>query len=234
MATSLLCETVTGRSMTELVAARDAVSGADLVELRLDGVNNVDVDAALRARRLPAVVTCRPAWEGGRFEGDEDARRTVLLRALDLGAEFVDVEWRALANDPRFGEIVRRAPERSVVSMHDFEGVPADLADRARAMRATGAGVIKIAVACARLTDTLALLPIARGGSAVVVGMGDAGVPSRLLAARYGSRWTYAGHGVAPGQMPAPRMVSEYGYRRVGSATRLFGVVGSTAIHSLS
>ena len=45
--------------MAELIAARDAAQG-DMVELRLDGVSDLDVDAALHGRRLPVVVTCRP------------------------------------------------------------------------------------------------------------------------------------------------------------------------------
>jgi len=67
-----------------------------------------------------------------------------------------------------------------------------------------------------------------------VVGMGEPGVPSRLLAARYGSRWTFAGQAVAPGQMPAARMRHTFRFGTIGPRTRLFGVVSRTAMHSLS
>ena len=93
--TALLVETVTGRNMAELIAARDAVTRADLVELRLDGVADVNVRAALNGRSRPVIATCRPTWEGGRFDGSEEQRRVRLLEALDGGAEYVDVEWRA-------------------------------------------------------------------------------------------------------------------------------------------
>jgi 3-dehydroquinate dehydratase/shikimate dehydrogenase len=232
-----LCETVTGRSMAELLAARDAATAGDLVELRLDGVANLDVGRALEGRRMPAIVTCRAMWEGGRFEGTEEERRAILARALELGAEFVDVEWRAVdgqATGVSFRDLVHRAPERVVVSSHDFDGVPPDLESRARAMRATGAGTIKIAVSVSRLSQTLCLKSIARDGSAVVIGMGELGVVSRLLAGRFGSRWTYAGHGLAPGQLLAPRMIGDYGFGRVSESTRIFGVVGTSALHSFS
>ena len=101
-------------------------------------------------------------------------------------------------------------------------------------MRSLGAGAIKVAVTSSRLTDTLPLKAIAGTGDAIVVGMGDAGVPSRLLAALYGSRWTYAGNGVAPGQIPAERMADDYHFFRVGPETRVFGVVSTNALHSLS
>jgi len=75
MSGARLCETVTGATMRELLAARDAATAGDMVELRLDGVRDLDVDGALRGRRVPAVVTCRAAWEGGRFDGSEEERR---------------------------------------------------------------------------------------------------------------------------------------------------------------
>ena len=235
MPSSLLCETVTGRSMADLRAARDAAV-ADMVELRLDGVADLDVAAALHGRRKPVVVTCRPEWEGGRFNGSEEERHRILAEALSRDAEFVDVEWAALrdTHKPRFDDVVAIDPSRVVVSSHDFEGVPADIETRAREMRALGAAVIKVAVMPHTLRETLPLLDIAREGGAVVVGMGDAGVPTRLLASRFGSRWSYAGNGVAPGQIPAERMLSQFRYRSVETSTRIFGVVSSTALHSFS
>ena len=125
MATALLCETVTGRSMAELVRARDEATHGDMVELRLDGVSDLDVAGALQGRRVPAVVTCRPSWEGGRFDGTEQQRARILSEALALGAEFVDVEWRATQQaNADFTAVVRRDPARVVISSHDFGGVP--------------------------------------------------------------------------------------------------------------
>src|SRR5688572_15320318 len=229
MTSSLLCQTGTGQTMAELVAARGAADAVDMVELRVDGVADLNVAAALAGRRHPTIVTCRPTWEGGRFDGSEEDRQAILLQALNGGAEYVDVEWRA-----GFTDLIARAPGRVVVSSHDFAGVPADLEGRARAMRQTGAAVIKIAVTAARLADTLPLLEIAREGNAVVIGMGAAGVPSRLLASRFGSRWTYGGDGLAPGQIPADRMLHRYRFRSIGASTTLYGVIGGNALHSLS
>jgi len=226
---ALLVETVTGRNMAELLAARDAVAGADMVELRLDGVEDVSIQGALSGRRLPVIATCRPTWEGGRFEGDEERRRSLLKEALESGAEYVDVEWRA-----GFADVIARDPQRVVLSSHDFQGVPADLAARATEMRQAGAATIKLAITAARLSDALALRPIAADGNAVVIAMGDAGLPSRLLASHFGSRWTYAGSAVAPGQIPASRMLDEFRFRTVGAGTAIYGVVGNTVMHSKS
>jgi 3-dehydroquinate dehydratase/shikimate dehydrogenase len=226
---SLLCETVTGATMAELVAARDAAVHADLIELRLDGVADPDVARALHGRRAPVVVTCRPTWEGGRFDGSEEDRQRLLSDALALGAEYVDVEWRA-----RFDELIRDHGSRVILSSHDFQGLPDDVCALARSMRATGAATIKVAVMARRLSDTLPLLDVAKGGDAIVVGMGAAGLPSRLLAARFGSRWTYAGNGVAPGQVPATVMVDRFRFRSVGPETAVYGIVSGSVTHSQS
>jgi 3-dehydroquinate dehydratase/shikimate dehydrogenase len=229
MVSPRLCETVAATTTAGLIAARDAAVDGDLVELRLDGVAAPDVAGVLAGRTKPVIVTCRASWEGGRFDGSEEERRMILGQALSLGAEFVDIEWRA-----GFSELVERAPERVVLSSHDFAGMPDDLDTRVRAMRATGAGTIKIAVTALRLGDTLRLPPIGADGDAVVVGMGDAGIVTRLLPRRFHSKWTYGGNAVAPGQLPVSRMVHEFRAREVGPATRVFAVVSPNALHSRS
>ena len=155
---SLLCETVTATRMADLLAARDRVTG-DMVELRLDYVADLDVAAAVHGWRQPIIATVRASWEGGRFAGSEEERHRFLAQAIDAGADYVDVEWRA-----GFADLIARAPKRIVVSSHDFDQMPADVLDRARAMRATGAAVIKIAIAGTRLCDSLVLREVGRDG----------------------------------------------------------------------
>ena len=206
MAAPLLCITVSAPTMAELRQCRDATAGADLVELRLDSVRDPDVQAALAGRRTPVIVTCRPEWEGGHFRGPESAREAILREALDRGAEYVDVEFKA-----GFDDLVRsQRGRRIVLSMHDFAGVPADLRETVRAMRALNPEVLKVAVLAHSLRDGLMLREIrtAEGGTAATfIAMGPAGLPTRILAAQFGSCWTYAGDGHAPGQLPASQML---------------------------
>ena len=58
--------------MEELRRARDAATFADMVEVRLDTVERPDAIAAIEGRRRPILVTCRPSWEGGHFQGSEE------------------------------------------------------------------------------------------------------------------------------------------------------------------
>jgi hypothetical protein len=89
-----------------VAAERDAIVGADLVELRLDSV-------AIRMWRGPAgrkgpYVTCRPGWEAEAQGSEESAGGC--RRALALGAEHADVEWRA-----HFDDLIAQTGGRRIV-----------------------------------------------------------------------------------------------------------------------
>ncbi len=231
MTTTALCATVTADSMAELRLRRDEVLGADLVELRLDGIRDLDVAGALADRRGPVIVTLRPTWQGGRYDGDEATRVALLEQAWSLGADFVDVEFGAAE-----GLMACSQGARIVRSYHDFQGMPADAGDRLRALLGSGAQVVKLAAMTHRLADVVALADLARmaDGRAVVIGMGPAGEASRILAAQIGSPWTYAGEGVAPGQLSLARMRDEFHVSAISAATTVYGLVGRPVEHSLS
>jgi 3-dehydroquinate dehydratase/shikimate dehydrogenase len=229
-----LCLTVTAPTTAELRARRDAARDADLVELRIDTVADPDVRAALAGRRQPVIVTCRPAWEGGSFRGSEEERHRLLKEALTLGAEYVDIEERAPFRDL----LLKEQPQHIVLSKHDFEHVPADLSDTVRSMKASGAGVVKIAVKTARLSDTIPLLELGRRldgpGAHVLVGMGEPGLVTRILPARFGSAWSYAGELSFVGQLTAATLADEYRFKSLGASPEMYGLVGSPISHSVS
>jgi 3-dehydroquinate dehydratase / shikimate dehydrogenase len=64
--------------------------------------------------------------------------------------------------------------------------------------------------------------------------MGAMGAVSRVLAARFGSCWTYAGDGIGPGQISLARMRDEFRVNRITAATEIYAVVGHPVAHSLS
>ena len=232
----LVCVAVAGRTMEDLRRARDAAEGADIVEMRLDTVDRPDPLGAVEGRLRPVIVTCRAAWEGGFFRGSEEERQAILEQASTAGAEFVDVEARA-----GFAPCIIRARRgRGVVlSWHDYEGTPEDIFNRAAAMRSTGAEIVKIATTANRLADTVQLMELAGGsdveaGSHVIMAMGAAGMPSRILASRFRNRWTYAGDGIAPGQISTKRLLCDFTFRRIRPDAALYGVVGNPIGHSRS
>ena len=137
-------------------------------------------DRDLPRRRGKAGGSTAPKRSGARSCG----------RRSTLGAEFVDVEWRAGFDDrDRARSAARRACRRTT-----SPACPSIWTTGSRAMRRPAPASIKIAVTPRRVSPTRCRCATsARAGDAVVIGMGDAGLPSRLLAARFGSRWTYAG-----------------------------------------
>src|SRR5579872_400164 len=208
-----ICTMVFGRDTDAIRRARTAAEAdADLVELRLDFLDRPDPAGALADRRKPAVVTCRPRREGGMFDGAEEERLRILLHAQTLGAEFVDVEWDA---DVR--EIMDARRGRGViVSRHVFDGMPPDAPAILDALRGSGGEIAKLAAMTERVADLHTLKRAARAdGSSILIGMGPAGVATRVLAGHFGSRWTYAGAGVAPGQLPTRQLLQEFHFRRV-------------------
>jgi 3-dehydroquinate dehydratase/shikimate dehydrogenase len=233
MSRPLLVITVAAPTTAELRRRRDAASmaGADLVELRLDSVGDPDVAAALADRKSPVIVTCRPEWEGGAFKDAEGERKQILDCALQLGAEYIDLEFKA-SFAPQL--IASTGGRRIVLSSHDFDGVPADLTDRVRAMRAAGAEIVKIAITARSLADNLQLLQLERARNTVLIGMGPVGLPTRVLAAHFHSHWTYAGDAHAPGMIPTARMLDEFRFHQVTDRTPIYGVVGSPLTHSVS
>lgn len=231
MAEPQICATVTGRSTEDIRRARAAAEvDADLVELRLDTMEKPDAAGALRDRRRPAVVTCRPVREGGFFNGSEEERRRVLDDACALGAEYLDVEW-----DAGFDDLIRARGGRGVViSRHDFNGTPSSVSSVLERLHASGAEIVKLAVKTETLSDLVPLLDAQAPFETILIGMGMPGVASRILAARFRSRWTYAGDGVAPGQLTTARLLQEFRFRRIRPDAALYGVLGRPIAHSLS
>ena len=230
---SQVAEVVTGRTTAEIVAARDRAT-SDLVELRMDYAADIDVAAALAGRSRPVIFTCRASWEGGRFQGSEEERLRILGEAIRLGADYVDVEWRADRS-----HLPRTRPGQLVLSHHDFAGMPSDLSDRLDAMRALRPDVLKIAVTASSLRDVLTLKKATEADRALVaIAMGAAGQVSRLCPARFGSLWTYGGQAgpgqTAPGQASARDLVVRYRVRSQSDATVLYGVAGKPLAHSAS
>jgi 3-dehydroquinate dehydratase / shikimate dehydrogenase len=223
---------VIGRDADAIRRARAAAEAdADLVELRLDSMERPDAAAALEGRRKPAIVTCRPLREGGMFDGPEEDRLRVLSEAHARGAEFIDIEWDAV----RAPVVTERAGRGVIVSRHVFDCTPRNAGAMLDHLRGQGAEVAKLAAMTERLSDLRTLLQAVRPDHAsILIGMGAGGAATRVLASRYGSRWTYAGDRVAPGQMPASRLIDEFRFRRIRPDAAVYGVLGRPVSQSLS
>jgi len=234
----MICVALPARSNDEMRRMmRQAAPEADLLELRIDGLPEPDLPRLLAERPRPVIVTNRPPHEGGRWTGSETRRLALLEEAACLGAEYVDIE---LAAGP-----VRCEGARRIVSVHDFEGVPADLPALHRRIARAGADIVKIAVTARTIMDTLPVFDLlerqGRTTPTIALAMGEAGQITRILSPRFGGFLTYAAEvfegrerGSAPGQLTARRLREEFRYGAIGRGTALYGVIGNPVAHSLS
>lgn len=237
-----------------------AADGARLVEWRCDALAEEPHDQALCAIRalvegspLPCIVTVRPTWEGGLYEGSE-TDRVSLFEAVGIGPSaprYIDVELDAYRTSRNRHQKVNLAVDhegqprdvetRLVLSSHDFRGRPADLLQRVAAMAAEPAcAVMKVAWMARSLRDNLEAFDLLaeRAKPMVALCMGEFGLLSRVLAPKFGALLTFAalgqGEESAPGQPTLRQMRELYRFDRIGRATKVYGVVGWPVAHSRS
>lgn len=237
-----LCVSLTEDTTAALVARMAELAElADLFEVRADLVRDLDLRAVLAARVKPLLFTCMPESEGGRFpDRDRERRRRLLSEAASLGFDMVDVNARDAFPDV----VASKAGRGLVLSWHDLEGTPEDLDSVYDRMAALGPDVVKIAVTARSISDLGRLLAFAARHAApeaprlIALAMGPLGVASRILGGRFGAPFTFAsaaaGQEAAPGQVPARTLVDCYRVRQIGPDTRVFGLVGSDVLRSLS
>ena len=218
--------------------------GADLVEVRLDtcvklGANPQEIVAVLAKLALPAIFTIRHASENGDWEVSDVDRVRLFNQAAVQGVAWIDVElaqWSALTS----AGLVRPPTTKLIMSYHDFDGMGQDLIGRIRAMKQAGADVSKIAVCPRDAADLATIRDIYQTtkGPLMVIGMGEHGLPSRLLAGAWGAAMTFArldgDVGSAPGQPTVSELLTLYRVKQQNAQTKIFGVVGSPVSHSLS
>ena len=78
-----------------LKVANDCIiKGADILELRIDGMDNPNpqiVKEIIEEINFPTIATNRAMKEGGSFRGSEEDRIAILRECCDV-ADYVDVE----------------------------------------------------------------------------------------------------------------------------------------------
>lgn len=220
---------------TALAALRQAAGRADLAELRLDLMAEFDLPRLLAGRPLPVIVTCRPPREGGRWPGSEAERLDVLRQAAALGADYVDLEWDAAHEIAALD----RSRTQVILSRHDFNAMPADLAARAASLWQAGADVVKLVGMARGLADCTPVLRLLAEATrpTIAIAMGEHGLLTRVLALRYPhALLSFAAPdpsgpagGTAPGQITLGAMLDLCRVRAISQRTRLVGLLAPDA-----
>jgi 3-dehydroquinate dehydratase/shikimate dehydrogenase len=212
-----------------------AKRGAKLIELRLDFLAKApDFQRLLANQPCPLIATVRRPVDGGRWSGTEEERLMLLRQAIVAGFDWVDVETDVA------DEIGRYVHGKRIVSYHNLREVPDNLVEIHAQMCRQDADVVKIAVTAQHPEDNVRVLELLRNPAkpTVAMCMGDLGMPSRILAGRYGAPFTYGAfnkeRGIAPGLLSFDELRQVYHYEQLKPSTAIYGVVGDPVGHSLS
>jgi 3-dehydroquinate dehydratase / shikimate dehydrogenase len=220
-------------------SARDqlarADSFADLVEIRIDGLSNLNFNKLLEKPRPPVIVTNRIISEGGKFRGSETEQFAILSEAANLGADYIDVEWK-------WGKaFIKRLKNKThhsklIVSYHNFEKTPDNLQDIYQEMLSAKPDILKIVAQARSIADNkkiFELLARAKADKQPVAAfcMGEHGQISRILAKKFGGALIYASPDesniTAPGQICIDDLKNVFRVHSLNKTTRVFGLVGN-------
>jgi len=206
----------------EAIRALDA--DHDAIELRAERFGAIDLSALRASTPKPIILTYR----GG---VNPDPRG-----AIDAGIDYVDVEYKRDLQLPV-------DPARIVLSHHDYDGM-GDVA--LETMLRFGCAHTKLAVTPKTFDDNRKLLGLLGGRNAAevggatltVIGMGERGLYSRILAPFFGSELMFVSRAeersAAPGQLSLTHAKAIYGGRHLPKNPAIFAVIGNPAGHSLS
>ncbi len=208
---------------------------ADCLEVRADLVGEIAADWLRERFAGELLYTLRSEAEGGR--GPVDAGRRAERLAAARGYDLVDIE---ADRDLGAGVLTSVEPVRRLVSWHGRGASLKALRGRLRQMSGAEARLYKLVTATERSGEELVplelLLETGRTDVAAF-GVGAIGAWTRLVAPRLGAPWVYGAAGslvAAPGQPSIDRLRADYGLPSLPGVSRLFGVVGHPAAHSLS
>lgn len=217
----MICIPIVAKTNDEaLEKMEESVSVSDAVELRIDLIDDVDLKRLLVPKRCTTIVTNRKGDEGGHFAGTERARLLLLLEAVSLAADYIDIELSAdeeLIKELR-SEIKKYGnTTKLILSYHNFTCTPpeTELLEIFNDAIKRGAHIVKIVTYAGTVEDNLTILNMMarmrnRAEKLTAFCMGEKGKVSRVMAPLFGSHMSYAalGKGLesAPGQLTVEEM----------------------------
>ncbi|WP_456420011.1 type I 3-dehydroquinate dehydratase [Methanocaldococcus infernus] len=189
-----------------LRVAEEYLKVADIVEFRLDYLEEVSLEDIGKFCKFNSIITIRPTWEGGYW--DKGERVELFKKAIEENAKFIDVELREEKNK-ELVEFRNRIGSKTkvIISYHNFEETPSfeKLCEVVENSLKVG-DIAKIATMVKDKEDVLKILNLANKyrGRIIAIGMGEKGRLTRILAPYFGSILTFAsykGKSSAPGQI---------------------------------
>lgn len=234
----MICTVIQNRTFEQIL---EALEHCEMAEIRLDRcqLTNKEIEDVFTSD-VPLVATCRvsevmanePSLQDPAMSAQSREIKAMqiaekrLIRAIEAGARYVDVEIEA---QKHMSKRVRSAAHENgtvfIRSYHDFEGTDSLEALKAIVEKCVyhGADIVKLVTTAASQDDVDRVLAIydwckaekdrigaLADGGLIAFCMGEHGKQSRLDCLKKGAPYTYAAYSedesAAPGQWPAEKM----------------------------
>lgn len=218
-----ICVSIGRETIDDALATADSVtSQADVLEIRLDYLTVPAVSPFINTLATPLLFTNRPVWEGGEFDGKEEARLGALLEAVAENSAYVDLELLAPEDShQKMRSALRESRTKLILSWHNFQDTPGreELVGRVAMMQDKGADIGKIITTAHTHQDVLRVLQLQEtaeelGFPLIAFCMGRPGVISRVATCDLGGYMTYcavsASGATAPGQLSVQALHEMY------------------------
>ena len=227
------CVSILPFSEDKLRALIPEIKYADLIELRLDYLGNLNVKLIKQHIKVPIIITVHTTNYGGFFEGTQSELINIYQEAINAGIDYVDIQYQSASEI--LPKLKLNPKTRLILSCHSNESEIDRLKKILKEMTAKKADLYKLVFTANNLNDNRKTLDLINYGkelhiSFIIHAQGEEGSLSRILASFLGNTWTYVslqdGLQTAPGQLNIHQAKNQYYLHEKDQNCHLFGLVG--------
>jgi 3-dehydroquinate dehydratase-1 len=188
---------------------KNALKKSDYAEIRFDFLKTEEIPQTLEDIKYElkkVICTLRPKSEGGKFEGSEKERISILKLIAEYNPFLLDIEFNTIKKNKELAKYLKSTKTKLLISWHDFKKTPkfSELKNKMNLMSkfSHNVKIVTTAKSAKDSTTTLQLYSQNKKSNLIAFAMGDNGRLSRILCLYLGSPYTYVSLGkpIAPGQ----------------------------------
>ena len=215
----LICVHIVGETPQEIIRNLNKIQKKyNCIEIRFDKLKESSLETLKKIEKYTktkSILTIRKKIDGGDYAGSEKTRIKLLLEALKLKFDFVDIEVETLNKNPK---LFKNYHQKIIASYHNFSKTPTtkEIKKVFKPIEKLSPKIKKIAVMINQSSDLKILYNLLinkkKKEQYIIIGMGEKGTISRVITPLLGSYLTFAPveKAVAPGQLQADKLKTIY------------------------
>ena len=169
---------------------------ADIVEIWLDHLKDLDFEKLLKIKNKKLFLyVLKSKREQGKFKGSEKSRVELLIKSLNYGADYVDIDIKTdIALIKKLLKVAKSQKVKTIISYHDFEKTPTNLHAIYKKISTLNPDIIKFSTKINKVHDIAELFSLLKNNKKKIItlGMGEKGEITRILAPKLGNYLYYA------------------------------------------